>query len=133
MRRLVRRHHERLDGSGYPKALQGGELDLETRILAVCDMYDALVSTRVYRDAWSHEQAMALLQGEAGNSLDARCVAALEGVLEQIAAESAARRGRTHCAADRRRNARGTRRARRNTAPPERADGLRRLVRANRP
>ena len=47
--RLVLDHHERLDGSGYPRGLDGDALDVETRILAVCDVYDALVSDRVYR------------------------------------------------------------------------------------
>ena len=54
---MVRGHHERLDGSGYPDGLRGDELDLETRILAVADVYDALVSARVYRAAWSPERA----------------------------------------------------------------------------
>ena len=103
LRRLVRCHHERLDGSGYPRALTGDELDLEMRILAACDMYDALVTTRVYRNAWSHEQAMALLQGETGSSLDPRCVAALEDVLEQPAEET-----RTAAAAPSPRPAAGT-------------------------
>jgi hypothetical protein len=81
VRRLVLDHHERLDGSGYPHGLQAGALDLDTRILAVCDVYDALRSTRVYREAWTHERAIALLRDEAGIRLDARCVAALERVL----------------------------------------------------
>ena len=59
---LVRHHHERLDGSGYPDGIGGENLDLDTRILAVCDVYDALVSPRVYREAWSHERAIALLR-----------------------------------------------------------------------
>jgi HD-GYP domain-containing protein (c-di-GMP phosphodiesterase class II) len=46
--RLVHDHHERLDGSGYPSGLRADELDLDARILAVCDVYDALISTRVY-------------------------------------------------------------------------------------
>jgi hypothetical protein len=79
--RLVRCHHERLDGSGYPTAARGGEIPLEARILAVCDVYDALLSTRVYRAAWSHERAMALLREGAGTLFDARCVDALDGVL----------------------------------------------------
>jgi hypothetical protein len=45
------------------------------------------VSARVYRDAWTHEQAMALLEGETGSSLDSRCVAALKGVLDQKATQ----------------------------------------------
>ncbi len=78
--RLVRGHHERLDGTGYPQGLDEGEIDVDTRILAVCDVYDALRSTRVYREAWSHERALALLHGS-GDAFDPRCVAALERVL----------------------------------------------------
>jgi hypothetical protein len=91
VRRLVLDHHERLDGSGYPQGLHAQSLDLDTRILAVCDVYDALRSTRVYREAWSHERAVALLRDEAGARLDARCVAALERVLARdLATELAA-------------------------------------------
>jgi HD-GYP domain-containing protein (c-di-GMP phosphodiesterase class II) len=81
VRRLVLDHHERLDGKGYPHGRPGAELDLETRILAVCDVYDALLSERVYRPAWSHERAMALLHEETSSAFDAGCVAALERVL----------------------------------------------------
>ena len=59
IRRWVRGHHERLDGSGYPDGLVGSRLDLQTRILAVADVYDALVSPRVYRGAWSARCACA--------------------------------------------------------------------------
>jgi HD-GYP domain len=52
------------------------------RILAVCDVYDALVSTRVYRPAWTRDHALELLRGEADVGLDARCVTALERVLD---------------------------------------------------
>ena len=76
IRRGVRGHHERLDGSGYPDGLRGDELDLETRILAVADVWDALVSPRVYRGAWTPERAMALLAVD--TEFDARCVAALQ-------------------------------------------------------
>jgi putative nucleotidyltransferase with HDIG domain len=81
VRRLVLDHHERLDGSGYPRGLAAGELDLPTRILAVCDVYDALVSKRAYRPAWSRDQALALLRDESGTAFDPRCVSALEHVL----------------------------------------------------
>ena len=81
VRRLVLDHHERLAGDGYPRGLQAGELQLDTRILTVCDVYDALISPRVYRSAWTHEQAVALLREETGTAFDARCVAALERVL----------------------------------------------------
>jgi putative nucleotidyltransferase with HDIG domain len=82
VRRLVLDHHERLDGTGYPRGIAGPAISLDARILAVCDVYDALISTRVYRDAFTHEQAMAILREEAGHKLDRRCVAALERVLE---------------------------------------------------
>jgi putative nucleotidyltransferase with HDIG domain len=83
VRRLVRDHHERLDGSGYPFGAYGEQLDLETRIIGACDVYDALISPRVYRGAWSHEQALAFLHEHAGTAFDPRVVTALEQVLER--------------------------------------------------
>jgi putative nucleotidyltransferase with HDIG domain len=80
IRRGVRGHHERLDGSGYPDGLRGDALDLETRILAVADVWDALVSRRVYRGAWTPERAMALLVADAGTAFDPRCVEALRAI-----------------------------------------------------
>ena len=80
---LVLDHHERLDGSGYPRGLTGAELDLATRILAVCDVYDALVSPRVYRSAWPREKALALLRDGSDVAFDARCVSALEELVSQ--------------------------------------------------
>ena len=58
----------------------------------MCDVYDALVSPRVYRAAWSHEAAFALLREESGSAFDERCVAALENVLrrEQVQPEVSA-------------------------------------------
>ena len=83
---LVHSHHERLDGKGYPRGLHAGSIGLDTRILTVCDVYDALVSPRVYRAAWNHEAALDLLREESGSAFDDRCVAALEKVLgrEQV-------------------------------------------------
>ena len=78
---LVWSHHERLDGKGYPRGLEATAIGLDTRILTVCDVYDALVSRRVYRDAWSHDAALALLRDEIGSAFDERCVKALERVL----------------------------------------------------
>jgi putative nucleotidyltransferase with HDIG domain len=79
--RLVLDHHERLDGSGYPRGRKADELALETRILAVCDVYDALVSPRVYRAAWTPERALELLRKETGTAFDADCVEALVHIL----------------------------------------------------
>jgi putative nucleotidyltransferase with HDIG domain len=92
VRRLVRDHHERLDGGGYPHGAAARDLSLETRVLTVCDVYDALCSERVYRDAWTHEQAIALLRDETDTAFDRRCVAALERVVarQRLAAPFAA-------------------------------------------
>ncbi len=67
-------HHERLDGSGYPGGLREGDLELGSRILAVCDVYDALLSPRVYRGPWSHGEALAHLWEHAGTEFDRNCV-----------------------------------------------------------
>jgi hypothetical protein len=67
--------------TGHPRGAEGTELALDVRILAVCDVYDALLSTRVYRPAWTHERAVALLRERAGRQLDSRCVDALDQVL----------------------------------------------------
>jgi hypothetical protein len=82
---LVHSHHERLDGKGYPRGLSESELSIDIRIMTVCDVYDALVSPRVYRDAWTHEDALALLHRDTGTAFDERCVAALERVLNKVA------------------------------------------------
>jgi HD-GYP domain-containing protein (c-di-GMP phosphodiesterase class II) len=73
---IVRHHHERLDGSGYPDGLRGEEIPLGARIVAVADTFDALVTRRPYRDAFAPEDAIALLHAEAGCTLDAAVVAA---------------------------------------------------------
>jgi putative nucleotidyltransferase with HDIG domain len=81
VRRLVSDHHERLDGKGYPRGLTGADLCLQTRVLTACDVYDALVSDRVYRSAWSAERALDLLQRDSGTAFDPQVVAALERVV----------------------------------------------------
>jgi HD-GYP domain-containing protein (c-di-GMP phosphodiesterase class II) len=97
VRRLVSDHHERLDGTGYPRGLCGADLPVETRILAVCDVYDALVSDRVYRTAWKPERALALLHDE-DTAYDPTVVAALERVVAPAGAPSwvAGLTGSTH-------------------------------------
>ena len=85
VRALVGQHHERLDGGGYPSGLVGPEIAIGPRILAVCDVYDALVSDRVYRDAWTADRALELLREEAGTAFDGDCVYALTRVLGKTA------------------------------------------------
>jgi len=89
--RLVLDHHERLDGSGYPRGLGAPDLDIETRIMAVCDVFDALLSKRVYRDAWKLEDALDLISREAGTKFDPACVDALERVIEREQDDAARR------------------------------------------
>ena len=67
---IVRHHHERLDGSGYPSGLRGAEIPLGARIIAVADTFDAITSERPYRAAKAHRQAIAILRREAGTQLD---------------------------------------------------------------
>jgi putative nucleotidyltransferase with HDIG domain len=81
VRRLIRHHHERLDGAGYPDGKVSEQLDLDVRVLTVCDVYDALISPRVYREAWSPAQALRTLKAEEGTAFDGRCVSALERVI----------------------------------------------------
>ena len=57
-------HQEFYDGSGYPRGLKGEEIPLQARILAVADVYDALTSSRAYRNAWTHERAMETIKKE---------------------------------------------------------------------
>jgi putative nucleotidyltransferase with HDIG domain len=86
---LVLDHHERLDGSGYPRGLAAPYLDVETCILAVCDVFDALLSQRVYREAWTLEAALELLGRESGKTFDPVCVEALERVIAREQDDSA--------------------------------------------
>lgn len=81
IRAMVRGHHERLDGNGYPDGLDGAALSMGTRILGACDVYDALVTERVYRAAWTHDDALALLERESGTAFDPTVVGALRAVL----------------------------------------------------
>jgi HD-GYP domain-containing protein (c-di-GMP phosphodiesterase class II) len=86
VRDLVLDHHERLDGKGYPRGLGEHDLPLDTRILTVCDVYSALVANRVYRSAFTADDALALLRRDTGTAFDPRCVEALARVLDGGAA-----------------------------------------------
>lgn len=73
---VIRHHHERWDGTGYPAGLRGNDIPLLARIFAICDVYDALVSNRPYKMTWSHEQAMTALQEQDGRHFDPAVLAA---------------------------------------------------------
>lgn len=63
-------HHEKYDGSGYPKGLAGKEIPLAGRLMAIIDVYDALVSKRVYKPAFTHEEAFAIMKAERDTHFD---------------------------------------------------------------
>ena len=65
-------HHERIDGSGYPNSLKGDEIPLEARIMAIADVYDALVSKRVYKEKYSFEDANQIILEGMGTQFDSR-------------------------------------------------------------
>ena len=85
---LVRWSHERFDGKGYPDQLAGDEIPLGSRIIAVCDAYDAMVSDRPYRPSMEPEEAVAELRRCAGGQFDADVVAVLGEVLADRDRES---------------------------------------------
>ena len=74
---IALRHHERYDGSGYPDGLAGEAIPLEARIVAVADVFDALISPRPYKEAWTIDAALAYLYAQRGRLFDPRCVDAL--------------------------------------------------------
>jgi putative nucleotidyltransferase with HDIG domain len=83
---IIRHHHERTDGSGYPDGLAGDAIPLGARIVAVADVYDALTSDRPYRPAMPADAALAHLLVQAGHGLDAAIVNAFVGLVETGAA-----------------------------------------------
>lgn len=84
LRNIVLFHHEAVNGNGYPKHLDAAEIPLEARIVAVADVFDALTSSRPYKQAWSNEDAFAKLHELANIQLDQECVLALEKNLNKI-------------------------------------------------
>ena len=67
-------HHEKWDGSGYPEGLKGNEIPLSARIMAVADVFDALVSKRVYKDAMPLDKAFSILIQDSGKHFDPEIV-----------------------------------------------------------
>ncbi len=83
-------HHERCDGSGYPEGLRGDEIPLEARIMAIADVYDALVSKRVYKDRYSFEEADRIILEGMGTQFDPGLKAYYEAARPRLEAYYAA-------------------------------------------
>jgi two-component system, response regulator RpfG len=77
-------HHERFDGKGYPNSLSGEEIPLIARVVAVADVFDALVSARPYKQAWSTEDAILYIKQQSGSHFDPMCVDAFIECLDAI-------------------------------------------------
>ena len=71
---IVRYHHEKWDGSGYPKGLSGEEIPIEARIVALADVYDALRQKRVYKEAFTHEKAIEIISFQSEKHFDPQIV-----------------------------------------------------------
>lgn len=85
-------HHERWNGTGYPRGLTGAEIPVSGRIVAVADVYDALVCQRIYKPPFTHEEAVSIIVGESGKQFDPRFVKAflaIESQIEKISIEYA--------------------------------------------
>lgn len=77
-------HHEKWDGSGYPAGLSGDDIPVSGRLMAVADVYDALISKRVYKPAFTHEKAMEILREGRGRHFDPDVIDALETIEEEF-------------------------------------------------
>lgn len=84
LRNIAEYHHEQVNGGGYPAGLSGEAIPLEARIVAVADVFDALTSRRPYKDAWSNNEAFAMLERLAGEKLDAECVKAMIDMRDEV-------------------------------------------------
>ena len=84
LRNVILHHHELVDGSGYPDGLVGDAIPLESRIVTVADVFDALTSERPYKQAWSNEQAFTWMFEQAGVKFDRRCVESLLARADEV-------------------------------------------------
>ena len=87
-REIAFTHHEHWDGRGYPQGLKGDDIPISGRLMAIADVYDALISKRVYKEAYSHDKAVEIVRQSAGTHLDPDIVEAflaLQNEFQQIA------------------------------------------------
>ncbi len=81
---IVGAHHERVDGEGYPRRLAGSAISLETRIITVSDIFDAITAARPYRGPIAVADALAMMERERDAAIDGRCLDALKACLPQL-------------------------------------------------
>ena len=79
-------HHERWDGTGYPRGLKGDETPLCARIVAIADVFDALTCRRPYKEPWPFEKALATIQEESGTHFDPELVVAFMAIKDDVQA-----------------------------------------------
>lgn len=81
---IAKYHHEKWDGTGYPEGLSGDDIPLAARIMAVIDVYDALTSKRVYKEALPHEESVAIILSASGKQFDPRIIAIFHKLEHEI-------------------------------------------------
>jgi HD-GYP domain-containing protein (c-di-GMP phosphodiesterase class II) len=81
---IPRYHHEKWDGSGYPKGLEGEQIPVAARIFSIIDVFDALTSDRPYRGAWPREQALEYIQAQSGVYFEPAIVSAFMTMMKDI-------------------------------------------------
>jgi len=86
---IVRQHHERFDGSGYPDGIAGKDIRIHSRIIALADVYDSLVDNRPYRKAWDQLKVIEFIKNESGKMFDPKIVDVLlaligEGIVTEL-------------------------------------------------
>jgi CHASE2 domain-containing sensor protein len=86
-REIALTHHERWDGSGYPAGLAGEQIPVEARIVAICDVFDALLSERPYKSPWSLQETLAEIRGQSGRHFDPRLVGLFAAMAPRLHAE----------------------------------------------
>jgi putative two-component system response regulator len=83
---IARTHHERWDGSGYPAGLAGEAIPLIGRVVAICDVFDALLSVRPYKHAWTLDDALTEIRAQSGRHFDPQLVEPFERLARAVAA-----------------------------------------------
>jgi putative two-component system response regulator len=83
-REIAYTHHEKWNGKGYPEGISGNDIPISGRIMAIADVYDALVSKRIYKPPFSHDEAVNIIKAESGNHFDPDIVIAFLNIADQF-------------------------------------------------